>query len=69
MIPHYLTTKELADRLNVSESWVLARAAKGEIPSINFGGMRRYPEPEIEAWLNEQKQGLAEVVELRSVTG
>ena len=34
--------KQVAKVLNVSESWVYGRAARGKLPSVKIGGVRRF---------------------------
>jgi excisionase family DNA binding protein len=46
----YLTARELAKILGVSEDWVYAQAAAGSLPSYKFGGHRRFKLSEVEAW-------------------
>jgi excisionase family DNA binding protein len=66
VIPQYLTAKQVAERLGVSESWVLDRAARGDLPSYKLGHLRRFREDEVKAWLDSQGR-VAEVRELRRV--
>jgi excisionase family DNA binding protein len=47
-----LTTREVAERLGVSRSWVLRRWRSGDLPGFRIGGtgpLRFYWE-EVEAW-------------------
>jgi excisionase family DNA binding protein len=46
----YLTARELAEILGVSEDWVYGQAAAGYLPSYKFGGHRRFKLSEIKAW-------------------
>lgn len=55
-IEKYLTASQLAEILGVHENYVYERAASGEMPSIKFGGNRRFRWSEIEAWLDNQRQ-------------
>ena len=50
------TVKEVADLLQVSESWVYTRIRKGEIPYKKLAGSIRFDWSEIEAWLDDSSQ-------------
>jgi excisionase family DNA binding protein len=47
----YLTAKELAKNLEVSQSWVLRKAKCGIIPSIRIGGLIRFSGKDVKAWI------------------
>lgn len=49
---HYLTAKEVAVFLKVSESWVRHATAAGEIPTKRFGAFCRYAREEIIAFVD-----------------
>ena len=55
-IEKFLTASQLAEILGVHENYVYEHAASGEMPSIKFGGNRRFRWSEIEAWLDNQRQ-------------
>ena len=47
-----LTAAELAERLNVPESWVRESTRSGAIPHVQLGRYRRYREADVTAWLD-----------------
>jgi excisionase family DNA binding protein len=47
----------LKHRYGPPESWWYAKAEAGEIPSYKLGKYRRFRISEIEAWLEQQRQG------------
>jgi predicted DNA-binding transcriptional regulator AlpA len=55
----WLKAKDVANRLGVSSSWVLRKARcrvapdMAIIPHIRIGGVIRFSEREIEAWMKE----------------
>ena len=49
-----LTAKDVADLLNLPESWVREATREGRIPHLTLGRYRRYQAAEIEAWLADQ---------------
>ena len=53
MVPEreYLTAKEVAKNLGVSQSWVLRKAKCKIIPSIRIGGIIRFSGKDIGAWV------------------
>jgi excisionase family DNA binding protein len=51
-----LTADELAARLEVRPSWVEKAARADRIPHVRVGRYRRFRWPDIEAWLDEQRQ-------------
>jgi excisionase family DNA binding protein len=50
-----LSASEVAERLNVPESWVREQTRTGTIPHIELGRYRRYDWPAVVDWL----EGLA----------
>jgi excisionase family DNA binding protein len=52
-----LTAAEIAERLNVPESWVRAETRAGRIPHLPLGRYRRYDWAAVAAWLEEQRAG------------
>jgi excisionase family DNA binding protein len=52
-----LTASEVAERLNVPETWVRAETRAGRMPHLPLGRYRRYSWPEVEAWLETQRVG------------
>lgn len=57
MTDRLLTASEVAERLNVPESWVRAETRAGRIPHIPLGRYRRYDWPAVVAWLEDQRDG------------
>jgi excisionase family DNA binding protein len=70
MIEPLLDAKEVAALLGVSPKWVYAHAAKGRIPCVHVGGLRRFEPAAIRAWLESNRAGsaqpLAKILPLRS---
>ena len=52
MTDRLLTAAELAERLNVPESWVRESTRSGAIPHIQLGRYRRYRAADVMAWLD-----------------
>jgi excisionase family DNA binding protein len=52
-----LTAAELAERLNVPESWVREQTRTGTIPHLALGRYRRYEWEAVVAWLETQRAG------------
>ena len=48
------TVRELAEMLQVPESWVYQRTAQGTIPHIRVGRYVRFKAPEVLDWLEGQ---------------
>ena len=57
MTDRLLTAKEVAEILNVPESWVREATREQRIPYLALGRYRRYSRPAIETWLQEQEHG------------
>jgi excisionase family DNA binding protein len=57
MTDRLLDAKEVAERLNVPETWVRAETRAGRIPHFPLGKYRRYDWPEVVAWLETQQAG------------
>ncbi|MEP3331874.1 helix-turn-helix transcriptional regulator [Sedimentitalea sp.] len=53
----YLTTRELADLLRISERKVYDLAGNGEVPCVRAVGKLLFPRAEITAWLNASRSG------------
>jgi excisionase family DNA binding protein len=51
-----LTAREVAQLLNVKESWVREATRDGRLPHLRLGRYRRYRTSDIETWLDEQTQ-------------
>lgn len=52
-----LTAPEVAELLNVPESWVREATRDGRLPHLRLGRYRRYQITAITAWLHEQQYG------------
>lgn len=52
-----LTVDEVAARLGVQPSWITRAARANRIPHVRVGRYRRFRWPDIEAWLEERRQG------------
>jgi len=57
----YLTTRELAEKLQVHINTVYNLVNKHLIPYVRFGTRYRFRESEIERWLNERGLSLDEL--------
>ena len=54
---HY-TAHELADLLGLDYETVLTKAQQGEIASVRFGRLRRFPESAVQAFLDRDRQNV-----------
>ena len=52
-----LTAGEVAELLNVPESWVREATREQRLPYLALGRYRRYSHPAIQAWLAQQAAG------------
>ena len=52
-----LTAAEVAELLNVPESWVRGHTRSGAIPHLELGRYVRYRRQAVLAWLDECEQG------------
>jgi excisionase family DNA binding protein len=52
-----LTAAEIAERLNVPESWVRQEARADRMPHIRLGRYVRFDWPAVVVWLEEQRAG------------
>lgn len=52
-----LTIKEVAEYLKVNEKTVYGLAQQSRIPAFKVGGQWRFRRRDIEAWIDDQKQG------------
>jgi len=57
MSERLLTAAEVAERLNVPESWVRGETRAGRIPHLPLGRYRRYDWLAVVEWLEEQRAG------------
>jgi excisionase family DNA binding protein len=54
---HLVGVKELKEVFGPPESWWYSQAEAGKIPSYKVGKYRRFRLCEIQAWLEQQRQG------------
>jgi excisionase family DNA binding protein len=52
-----LTAGELADRLQVPETWVRAHTRNGHLPAVRLGRYWRYQLKSVQEYLEKQEQG------------
>jgi hypothetical protein len=52
-----LNAVDVADRLNVPETWVRAETRAGRMPHIALGRYRRYQWDAVVCWLEGQREG------------
>jgi excisionase family DNA binding protein len=52
-----LTAAEVAERLNVPESWVRQESREGRMPHVRLGRYVRFDWPAVVEWLEEQRAG------------
>jgi excisionase family DNA binding protein len=52
-----LNASEVAERLNVPESWVREQTRAGQLPHVELGRYRRYSWPAVADWLEGQRAG------------
>lgn len=57
-----LSTKGLAEYLNVSPLTVRRKSLNGEIPSIKIGNRLRFDKQEIDRWLQEKTRRVAQIL-------
>ena len=57
MTDRLLTAPEVADLLNVPESWVREATRNNQLPHLKLGRYRRYNAAAIHAWLADQHAG------------
>jgi excisionase family DNA binding protein len=50
-----LTARQLAEALNLPETWVRERTRAGDIPVLKLGKYRRYLVRDVQAWLSERQ--------------
>jgi excisionase family DNA binding protein len=51
----FLTIGEVAERLKVSPSWIYKKCKAGIIPHVRIGGMVRFVDRDVDAWVNAHK--------------
>ena len=56
MSDRLLDAHEIAELLNVKESWVREATRDGRLPHLKLGRYRRYRLSDIQSWLDEQAQ-------------
>jgi excisionase family DNA binding protein len=52
-----LSASEVAERLNVPESWVRAETRANRLPHVQLGRYRRYDWHAVVDWLEDQRAG------------
>jgi excisionase family DNA binding protein len=52
-----LNAGDVAELLNVPESWVREATREGKLPYLALGRYRRYDRATVLAWLNDQRAG------------
>ncbi len=57
MANRLLTAAEVAEHLNVPESWVRQETRAGRLPCLELGRYRRYQLDAVHAWLEGQRAG------------
>ena len=57
MSERLFTAAEVAERLNVPESWVRAETRADRLPHVALGRYRRYDWLAVVEWLEEQREG------------
>lgn len=57
MSERLLTAVEVAELLNVPESWVREATRAQRLPYIALGRYRRYSRAQIQAWVADQERG------------
>ena len=50
-----LKVNDVAKKMNASNSWVYKKAKAGIMPHVRIGGMLRFVEKDLEAWINAHK--------------
>jgi excisionase family DNA binding protein len=53
---HLLEAHEVAELLNVPESWVRDKSRQGEMPCIRLGRYVRYERDALEAWIATRRR-------------
>lgn len=57
MTGRLLTAGDVAELLNVPETWVREHTRSGAIPHLTLGRYKRYREDEVLSWLDELAHG------------
>jgi len=55
-----MTVREVATYLNVNEKTVYRLALKGELPGFKVAGAWRFRRDDIDHWIEDQKQAVAQ---------
>jgi excisionase family DNA binding protein len=50
----WITLKEAAAHLNVSQSWLYQKGQKAGVPRARIGNKYRYQVSQLDAWMNSQ---------------
>jgi len=59
MPQEYLTLKDVAELLKLSEKTIYRLAQAGRLPGFKAGGQWRFDKSDIESWTDRQKQSAA----------
>ena len=51
----FLTINDVADKLSVSPSWIYKKCKAGIMPHVRIGGMLRFVEKDLDAWIAAHK--------------
>ena len=57
MTPNLLTAKQVAELLQWNPYTILKKAEKGELPGFKLGREWRFKQVDIEAWIEDKKNG------------
>ena len=59
MTDRLLNARDVAERLQVPESWVREQARRGRIPSLKLGHYTRFRLEALEQWIKDQEERTA----------
>jgi excisionase family DNA binding protein len=51
----FLTINEVSEKLKVSSSWIYKKCRAGIVPHVRIGGMLRFIEKDVDAWVAGHK--------------
>ena len=51
----FLTIGEVAEKMKVSPSWIYKKCKAGIMPHVRIGGMLRFVDKDVEAWIVAHK--------------
>jgi excisionase family DNA binding protein len=61
MTPQLLTAQEVADRLQVPDTWVYRAARERQLPSVCCGRYRRFVLEDVESWIARQREATTDL--------